>query len=198
MEFPVKHMTLTHRQTLTNRMLGRRRPVTEANLGVLDASVGNFYKVPLPVNQNTVTVPLTSHRSSNSKASRSTRKSSNRTLSPLPSNILKSSNNPSTLRSLERERKAELCKLLKAIEGPFDRNDGRNIVILRAIKFLTHAIERRFPNKLFKAPYGYYQKISSYIIQTVFDEDKDLDIEYLKDLATHLGLYKKCRITRRK
>ncbi len=186
-------MTAYHRRTLTNRMLGRHRPVTEANLG----PVGNFYTVPLPT-QNTVTVPL--RRSSNTrKKSTSPRKSpKSPQKSPQTSsnhlNHLKSSNNPSTLRDLERERKAELCKLLKEMDAPtFHEHNSRTWVILRAIRYLTQAIETKFPNKLFKAPYGYYHKISSYIVDTVFYQEKGLDVTYLKDLAKDLGLYKKCR-----
>jgi hypothetical protein len=199
-EYPVKGMTAYHRQTLTNRMLGRHRPVTEANLG----PVGNFYTVPLPT-QNTVTVPL--RRSSNTrKKSTSPRKSpkspkspqkrssSRRKTSSNHLNHLKSSNNPSTLRDLERERKAELCKLLKEMDAPtFHEHNSRTWVILRAIRYLTQAIETKYPTKIVTKPHLYYKQISDYIIDTVFYQEKGLDVTYLKDLAKDLGLYKKCR-----
>lgn len=180
-EYPVKGMTAYHRQTLTNRMLGRRRPVT--NLGPV-GNIGDFYTVPLPP-LNTVTVPL--RRSSNTRKQSS--RSSNRY-------SLKSSNTPSTLRDLERERTVELCKLLQAIKGPFDRNDGKTLVILRAIRFLTQTIESKYPAKMFTKPHLYYKQIADYIVHTVFDQDRDLDIEYLKELGESIGLYKKCRLTR--
>jgi hypothetical protein len=172
-------MTAYHRRTLTNRMLGRRRPVSATS----HSPMGNLYTVPL-LTQNTVTVTLNSTR----------KKSSNRSLTS--SNRLKSSNTSSSLRDLERERKMELCKLLQTLEAPFDRNDGRTMVILRAIRFLTQAIEHKYPAKMYNKPHLYYKQLSDYIINTVFDQGEEIDVKYLKDLATDLGLYKKCRLTR--
>ena len=183
-EYPVKGMTAYHRRTLTNRMLGRHRPVTEANLG----PVGNFYTVPLPT-QNTVTVSLPLPLNSTRKKSTSPRKSPQTS-----SNRLRSSNRSSSLRDLERERKAELCKLLKEMDAPtFHEHNSRTWVILRAIRYLTQAIETKYPAKIVTKPHLYYKQISDYIIDTVFYQEKGLDVTYLKDLAKDLGLYKKCR-----
>lgn len=185
-EHKITDMRAYHRRTLTNRMLGRRRPVTEANLG----SVGNFYKVPLPVHQNTVSVPL--NLNSTRKRSNSTQKRSQAS-----SNRLRSSNTPSTLRDLERERKTELCKLLREMDAPtFHDQNSRTWVALRAIRYLTQAIETKYPTKIFTKPYIYYKQISDYIIHTVFDQEKEIDVSYLKELAKDIGLYKKCRLTR--
>ena len=195
-------MTAYHRRTLTNRMLGRHRPVTEANLG----PVGNFYTVPLPT-QNTVTVSLPLPLNSTRKRSNSTQKSpqkspqkksnSTQKRSLTSSNRLRSSNTPSTLRDLERERKVELCKLLREIDSPtFHEQNSRTWVALRAIRFLSQAIETKYLSKMFNKPHLYYKQLSDYIIHTVFDQEKGLDVTYLKDLAKDLGLYKKCRLTR--
>ena len=74
----------------------------------------------------------------------------------------------------------------------FHEHNSRTWVILRAIRYLTQAIETKFPAKILDKPHIYYKQISSYIIDTVFDQEKKLDIMYLKELAADLGLYKKC------